>query len=52
MSLFVWPEPATDFVSEVISPEAYQTGYYFVFKGSDILLRFDTAGQWQPMGHA
>ncbi len=52
MSLFVWPEAATDFVSEVISPEAYQTGYYFVFKGSDILLRFDTAGQWQPMGHA
>jgi NAD+ diphosphatase len=52
MSLFVWPEPATDFVSEVIAPEAYQTGCYFVFKGSDILLRFDTAGQWQPMGHA
>ena len=52
MSLFVWPEPAADFVSEVIAPEAYQTGCYFVFKGSDILLRFDTAGQWQPMGHA
>lgn len=51
MSLFAWPEPATDFVSEVLAPASVVQGWYFVFKGNEILLRFDAHDQWQPMGH-
>lgn len=52
MTLFIWPEAATEFIAEVIAPEAVETGIFFVFKGNDILLRFDAAGQWQPMPYA
>jgi NAD+ diphosphatase len=49
MSLFVWPEATTDFVAEVQEPETVGEGCYFVFKGSELLLRFDAQNQWLPL---
>ncbi|MFT5805721.1 MAG: hypothetical protein ACI9R8_002776, partial [Candidatus Paceibacteria bacterium] len=49
MSLFVWPEATTDFVAEVQAPETVGEGCYFVFKGSELLLRFDAQNQWLPL---
>jgi NAD+ diphosphatase len=52
MSLFVWPEATTDFVAEVQVTDFSGEGCYFVFKGSELLLRFDAQDQWRPLDRA
>lgn len=49
MEMFVWPEPATGFVSGVRAPGDGGPAWYFLFKGSEILQRFDDDGQWTPL---
>ena len=50
--MFVWPEPITDFVSEVVAPDGAGPTWYFVFAGNELLLRFDEGGQWTPLTEA
>jgi NAD+ diphosphatase len=47
--VFAWPEPITDFVSDVVAPEEAGPAWYFVFVGNELLLRFDEDGQWTPL---
>ena len=47
--MFVWPEPQTDFVPEVMRPDEVDSAYYFVFQGNEILHTFDSNGQWIPV---
>lgn len=49
MEMFVWPESNTDFVSVVQPPEHVDSAWYFVFWGSEILMRVDDDGQWTPL---
>ena len=50
MSLFVWPEASRDFVS---STDASQVSgsprYYYLFRGAEILMRFDENDQFEPV---
>ncbi|MCB1645431.1 MAG: NAD(+) diphosphatase [Pseudomonadales bacterium] len=52
MSMFVWPEPVTDFVASVNASEGPGEGWYFVFRGADILQHFDEQGHWVPLSFA
>lgn len=52
MSMFVWPEPITNFVSLTVPPELPEPAWYFVYDGRDILLCFDDAGAWTPLTEA
>ncbi len=54
--MFVWPEPNTEFTPSVV-PSVTGTagsndGWYFVFRGNDILQTFDRDGQWQPAANS
>lgn len=54
--MFVWPEPNTEFTPSV-APSVTGTagsndGWYFVFRGNDILQTFDRDGQWKPAANS
>lgn len=50
MSLFVWPEASRDFVSLTdASQVSGSPGDYYLFRGAEILMRFDENDQFEPV---
>lgn len=52
MSDYEFPPPNTGFVSGVVPGPDQERCWYFVFSGPDLLLRFDSDGQFTPLTEA